>query len=102
MAGQPGRVGTACEQPVETVRGSVGVPGSEHLPQQEGGLAQLGEIGRGDLDGLGFAVVLQYRDQRGLSAGASRAGEQHGEQVRGALRGRVHAAAEHGLLTGHD
>jgi hypothetical protein len=33
---------------------------------------------------------------------ASRAGEQHGEQIRGALRGVVHAAAEHGLLTGHE
>ena len=34
-------------------------------------------------------------------ARASRAGEQHGEQVRGALRRVVHAAAEQGLLACH-
>jgi MFS family permease len=46
------------EQAVDPLRRRAGVRGREHLPQQEGRLAQFGEVGGGYLDGLRFAGLL--------------------------------------------
>jgi hypothetical protein len=45
------------EQAVDPVRGRGDVRGGKYLPQLVGGPPQPGQPGRGDLDGLGFAVA---------------------------------------------
>jgi hypothetical protein len=98
---------TPGEQDVDPLRSHGDVSCGEDLAQLKGGLAEVVQPGRGDLDGLRFAVRPQHLDDRGALVGAAgrwpaaRPGQQDGEDVGRSLCGIVHAAPEQRRLTGH-
>lgn len=59
VRGEPKPAPPPTKQAIERVGGSVDVLGGEDRTQQQGGGAQVGDVGRGELDRIGLAVFAQ-------------------------------------------